>query len=222
MTSFEENNRIFFVIDDHPVVKEMTIASLKQKYQGAEVFEAQTAVEAREKLQNVQPDAVIVDLSIPETLGETSQAEIGINLLKTFLKTYPEYNFIVQSAYSQALIRIKPLIDQHQGGFTVIDKGDPISKMLASVAQSLERNVSIPRQVRGSIIEIKPEWLQVLTLAFQESMTDKAISQEMNIAERTVRAYWSKLYDALEIFPEEGRSNRLQTEKKAREKGLID
>lgn len=44
----------------------------------------------------------------------------------------------------------------------------------------------------------------------------------MCIGERTVRNYWTKIQDALEIYPEDERNLRLQTEKKAREIGLID
>jgi hypothetical protein len=44
----------------------------------------------------------------------------------------------------------------------------------------------------------------------------------MCISERMVRHYWSKLQDALNIYPEAGKNIRIQTEIKARSEGLID
>ena len=61
-----------------------------------------------------------------------------------------------------------------------------------------------------------------LTLAFEEGLQDKAIAESMSISERMVRHYWSKLQDALNIYPEEGKNIRIQTEMRARAEGLID
>jgi len=62
----------------------------------------------------------------------------------------------------------------------------------------------------------------LLRLAFEEGLQDKAIAQKMNIAERTVRHYWTKLQDVLEIYPEDSKNLRILTLKRAREEGLID
>jgi len=73
-----------------------------------------------------------------------------------------------------------------------------------------------------SDVEVKPEWLEVMRLAFEEGLQDKAIAIAMYKSERMIRHYWSKIQDALEIYPEEGKNMRAQTQKKARETGLID
>jgi DNA-binding NarL/FixJ family response regulator len=44
----------------------------------------------------------------------------------------------------------------------------------------------------------------------------------MNLSLRTVRHYWTKVQDVLGIYPEDGKSLRIQTEKRAREEGFID
>jgi DNA-binding NarL/FixJ family response regulator len=62
----------------------------------------------------------------------------------------------------------------------------------------------------------------VLTLAFNEGLQDKAIAERMCVSERMVRHYWSKLQDALHVYPEDGKNIRIQTEMQAREEGLID
>ena len=48
------------------------------------------------------------------------------------------------------------------------------------------------------------------------------IAERISVAERTVRHYWSKIQDVLDVYPDEGKNIRIQTEKRAREEGLID
>ena len=219
--SSNSKQQSFFVVDDHALVLDGTVLALRQMYCDSEITAANTAEEAREKLQDLQPDVVIVDLSIPESSGEAAETETGIKLLRDFLKTYPDYNFVVQSAYVKALVRIKPNIDTHQAGFTIVDKSEPMEEMLKKVDWALQGVVYTPREMRMGL-EIKPQWLKVLELAFKKGMNDKAIAQEMRIAERTVRHYWTKVQDILGVYPEEGKSLRIQTELRAREEGLID
>ena len=71
-------------------------------------------------------------------------------------------------------------------------------------------------------LEVKPEWLEVMRLAFEEGLQDKAIAQTMHKSERMIRHYWSKIQDALSIYPEEGKNMRAQTQIRARKIGLID
>jgi len=66
------------------------------------------------------------------------------------------------------------------------------------------------------------EWQTLLELAFNECLKDSEISKRMIIGDRTVRNYWTKIQDALEIYPDDEKNLRLQTEKKVREIGLID
>ena len=66
----------------------------------------------------------------------------------------------------------------------------------------------------------------MLNLAFQEGLQDKAIAERLGVQTTTVRHYWSKLYDVLEIYSAEerqdGKNIRTRAEILAREKGLID
>ena len=211
----------FFLVDDHTAILNGTAMSLKQEFPEAEIAMAQTAQEARQKLATLHPDLIIVDLSLPETKGATCRTETGINLLRELLEIYETYNFVVQSANVMSLVRIKPSIDAHQGGFALVDKGEPTEEMLKRVKWALDGLVYTPPTMRKHL-EIKPQWMQVLELAVNEGFNDKAIAKEMNVAERTVRNYWAKLQDVLGVYQEEGKILRIQTELRAREEGLID
>lgn len=219
----EQELRKILLIDDHELVIGGTMDVLRRHYPNAEILTAQTAQNVPEEIEKFQPDVVIMDLSIPEKPGIAARTEIGIQLLKTLMKKYPNLNLVVQSAHVRTLVRIKPEIDAHKGGFTVADKSLSSKEMLTRVGwamQGLTHTKDIKSIQAG--LEFKPEWLTVLTLAFQEGLQDKAIADRMNVSERMVRHYWTKVQDALNVYPEEGKNIRIQTEMRAREEGLID
>ncbi|QLE56007.1 response regulator transcription factor [Nostoc sp. TCL26-01] len=213
----------FLVIDDHESVLSGTVEVLKRQYPDAEFVTAVNAENAFNQLTNLQPDLVVMDLSIPENSGITARPDTGVRLLRTLMKNYPSLNIIVQSAHIRTLVRIRPDIDTHKGGFTAADKSLSTQEMLTRVDWALQ-GLTHTKDIKGihAGLEIKPEWLRVLTLAFEEGLQDKAIAEQMCISERMVRHYWSKLQDALGVYPDEGKNIRIQTEKRAREEGLID
>ena len=211
------------VIDDHELILDGTLNVLRQQYPEAEIFTAQTAQEAIEQVENTKPDLVVMDLSIPEKLGDSAKADTGIQMLRTLLKNNPTLNLLVQTTYIKALVRIRPDIDSHKGGFAVADKSLSRQEMLNRVTwvlQGLSHTKDIKATETG--LEIKPEWLTVMSLAFEEGLQDKVIAGRMYVSERMVRHYWTKIQDVLGVYPEDGQNIRIQTEIKAREVGLID
>ena len=211
------------VIDDHESVLSGTIDVLRKQYPDAEFSTTLTAKTALNQLSNSQPDLVVMDLSIPEGVGLIARPNVGLQLLRDLMKNYPHLNLVVQSAHVRTLVRIRPEIDAHKGGFTVADKSLTSKEMLTRVNWALQ-GLTHTKDIKGiySGLEVRPEWLHVLTLAFGEGLQDKAIAERMCVSERMVRHYWSKLQDALEVYPEEGKNIRIQTQMRAREEGLID
>ena len=209
------------VIDDHTMVLGGTTTALKTHYPDAELYTAQTAQQGLEQVKVVSPDVIIIDLSMPETIGEVAKVDTGIQLLRQIMNDYPHLNIVVQSAHVKSLIRIKSAISGHEGGFTIADKGLSMQEMLTKVDWAMQGVVFTPKEMRNGI-EMKAEWLEVLRLAFGEGLQDKMIAERISVAERTVRHYWSKIQDVLDVYPDEGKNIRIQTEKRAREEGLID
>ena len=209
------------VVDDHELVLHGTVNGLKQRYPDAEIATVQTAQEVKEQVQQIQPDLLVVDLSLPQAPGAFPQPDTGIQLLKTLMQRYPTLNIVVQSAYPKALVRLRSAIDTHEGGYTVASKSLSLREILTRVQWALEGVVYTPKEMRAGL-ELKPAWLTALQLAFEEGLQDKAIAERMNISERTVRLYWNQVQDALSVYPEPGKNIRIQTERRAREEGLID
>jgi DNA-binding NarL/FixJ family response regulator len=214
-------HRTILVVDDHESVLSSTVSILKQRCPSAEFLTASAAEAALKHLKTSKVDLAVIDLSIPEKRGDAAQPENGIRLLRNLMEQYPTLNIVVQSAHVKTLIRLKPAIATHEGGFTIADKSLPMQEMLVKVDWALQGVIYTPEEMRTGL-EVKPEWIEVLKLAFQEGLQDKAIAERMNVAERTVRNYWTKIQDALLVYPSEGKNIRIQTQLQAREKGLID
>jgi DNA-binding NarL/FixJ family response regulator len=211
------------VVDDHESVLEGTVSVLSSKYPDAEIITAQTAETVLNIVNTLQPDLVVMDISIPETLGKIARSDTGLQLLRNLMTNHSTLNLVVQSAHVKTLVRIRPEIDAHKGGFTVADKSLSSKEMLTRVDWALQ-GLTHTKDIKGTLVglEVKQEWLQVLTLAFQEGLQDKAIALTLRVSERMVRHYWTKLQDALNVYPDEGKNIRIQTEMRAREEGLID
>ncbi|BAZ50267.1 response regulator receiver domain protein [Nostoc sp. NIES-4103] len=212
------------VIDDHQLILTGTLNVIQKQYPDAVIAKAKTAVEAIAQITSSEFDLIVMDLSIPKDAGTIAQIEIGINLLQKLLQQYPQQNFLVQSSYVKALIRIKHEIDEHQGGFAIADKELSESDMLIRLNLALQ-GATHTKDIKIGL-ELKPEWLEVLKLAFEQGLTDKLISERMYKSERAVRTYWTKIQDLLGIYLEdcrkEGKNMRIQTEIRARQEGLID
>lgn len=211
------------VVDDHELFLSGTLDVLQRQYLKAEILTAQTAELAQTQVEKFQPDLVVMDLSIPEKPGVIARTNTGIQLLRTLMKNYPTLNIVVQSSHIRTLVRIRPEIDAHKGGFTVADKSLASKEMLTRVDWAVQ-GLTHTKDIKGIQIglEVKPEWLTVLVLAFQEGLQDKAIAEQMCVSERMVRHYWTKVQDVLDVYPEDGKNIRIQTEMRAREEGLID
>jgi DNA-binding NarL/FixJ family response regulator len=217
------------IVDDHELILSGILNILQKQYPDMEICIAQTAEDAFSEIEKVTKensffDLTILDLSIPQTAGEVANIDTGIQLVKNLLNKYPTSNLIVQSSYAKALIRIKYEIDEHQGGFAIADKALSKQEMLIRINLAMQ-GATHTKDIKTGL-ELKPEWLDVLSFAFEEGLQDKVIAEKMHLHERTVRAYWTKIQDALNIYPDdckqEGKNMRIQTEIRAREEGLID
>ena len=211
------------IVDDHELILSGTIEALRKQQPTAEIITAQTKEDALDELKELRPDLLLLDLSIPEKSKMEAKTEIGVELLKDLLQQQGNLNIVVLSSYAKALVRIKSEIDRHQGGFTVADKTS-IEDLLKKVDWALEGityTKNVPELQTG---ELKAEWYQVLKLGDQ-GKTDKEISEQINVAERTVWNYWHKIRDVFGIYPETEEGNerkKIKTLKKARELGFID
>jgi DNA-binding NarL/FixJ family response regulator len=181
----ESQPRIFLVIEDHPEVAQNNCLFLEQVDPTALCTIANTHPEALERLQ-LEPIALaVVDLLVGTLTGEQS-AKNGIAFLQKVLQQYPTLNILI---YTSEYSYLKPLsnrISHHQGGFVVVSKLERRKAFLDGANLALDGKLSLPRELRLDI-DLTERELEVLKLVCQQTMTDKAIAQHMNLSLKTVQ-----------------------------------
>lgn len=215
-------------IDDHHLILEGTQSAILLgkgcvnaiDLAKATIQTANCATEGFILIQEVQPNLVLLDLAIPHFVGGPAHTEHGLHLLKYLMEQYPELNLTIQSSNVKALVRLIPEIETHQGGFTIVDKACPVETLLKRIEWALQ-GVHYTQDIQVDI-EVRPEWMEVLQLAFEKGLQDKAIAEEMHKSERMIRQYWSKIRDVLGVYPEADKNIRSLTYIQAKEFGLID
>lgn len=210
----------FLVVDDHEAILEGTVPALQTKYPGVEIVTAQSQQEAEQQVRQSSPELVVVDLSLPETPMTAPSLEVGIRLLEFLMSRVPAPNIMVLSINVRPLVRLKPAIHIYEGGFVALDKSSPIQEMLKYVDLALRGSVYLPPEVR-SRPEFDRRWLEVLLLKYQEGLSDKAIAERMGLRDRTIRNYWVRIQEALNVPDHPDQDLRIQIQIAARKAGLI-
>lgn len=211
----------FLVVDDHETILEGTVPALKKTYPNVEVFTAQDVQTAQERVLRHRPCLIMLDLSLPATPTGIASPEVGMHFLKRLMESQSAPNLMVLSTNISPLVQLKPAINAYEGGFAAVDKAMPIREMLRLIDFSLRGSIYLPPELRTRA-EFDRRWLEVLTLKFQEGLTDKAIASRMSISDRTVRNYWIRLQDALGVYDQPDKDLRIQIEIAARKLGLIN
>ena len=208
------------IIDDHPLMLSSIKLLVQAQFPSAEITTIATAINAIAELAapNKNWKLVLADLSIPLKSGDIAKSETGIDMLREIMKLDPDLNLMIYSSSVKVLVQLKHQIDNHQGGFTIADKALEPSEVQRRMQYAID-GITLTKEIRKGL-ELKPEWLSTLQLAAQ-GLQDKAISEQLNVTERAVRHYWTKLQDVLEVY-NDNVNLRVLTLKKAREAGLID
>ncbi|NEP62817.1 MAG: response regulator transcription factor [Symploca sp. SIO2G7] len=210
----------FLVVDDHEAVLQGTVPALKKAYPQAEILTAQDYRSAIQLVDQVQPELMVVDLSIPQRAGEIATPDVGLQLVEQLLTGELSPNIAVLSTDINPLVRLKAMIKGYEGGFAAMDKSLPLQEMLNYIDFAMRGSVYLPQKVKVRP-EFHPKWLELLQLRFQEGLTDKAVAKRMGTSDRTIRNYWVRIQDALLIGDEPDKDLKVQIEIEARKIGLI-
>ena len=177
------------VADDHPVLRDGLIAVLSTQNDFEVVGEAGSGAEAIQKVAQLQPDVVLLDLEMPEM--------DGVEALKRMLEYNPNVRVIIFTAFdaderilaavqagAQGYILKGAPRDQVFDAVRVVHAGDSLlqpviaSKLLRQMSQNTE-----PPDESGSIT---PREMEVLGLLVQ-GLQNKEIADRLGITERTVK-----------------------------------
>jgi len=188
---------IFLVIEDHPEVAQNNCLFLEKLEPTAICTIASTHPEALERLALESVTLAVVDLLVGTLTGDQS-ARNGIAFLQLILAQYPTLNILIYTSEYSYLKSLSQRISHHQGGFVVVSKLERRKAFLAGAQQALDGKLALPKELRQDIDLTKRE-LEVLALLCQQSLTDKAIAQHLNLSLKTIQNVIQRLKVKLDI-----------------------
>lgn len=200
------------IADDHPLMRSGIRSTLEQADDVVIVGEAVDATEALALVESAAPEVLLLDLSMP--------GPSPLSLLKQIRQSAPETNVIIVTAYDDA-VYVRGLIDAGVAGYVLKDEtSDALVSAVRAVAQGaawFSRSVFGKLRHAGThqdqLASLTPRERDVLELVAQ-GKSNVDISDQLDLANQTVRNYVSQIYDKL------GLSSRVELAVWARERGF--
>ena len=141
-TAKAEKKRIL-VVDDHPMMREGFAQLITRERDLAMCGEADTAHDALEKVGQLKPDLVIVDITLP--------GRSGLELIKDIQAMHPGTLVLVVSMHEESLYAERVL---RAGGRGYVMKQEGGKKLLEAIRQVLAGQIYVSSSMSARILEI--------------------------------------------------------------------
>jgi DNA-binding NarL/FixJ family response regulator len=208
------------VVDDHEVVRDGISVMMGRQQDFAVVGEASNGLEAIEKVQDLHPDIVLMDLRMPQMNGveamrriRSEDSEVKFIVLTTY--DNDEYIFdaieagakgyLLKDASREELFQAVRAVHQ---GESLIEPG-VAAKILDRLAQLSRR--SNQTSVAELLSDRETEVLQLMA----SGSPNKAIAAALSISESTVKTHVANIFQKLEV------NQRTEAVTKAMSLGII-
>jgi hypothetical protein len=196
------------LIDDHAVVRQ-GIRSALQIQENYQIFEAASKMEAHAQIAKINPDAIIVDINLPDGSGLeiVSWARSVSKSLAIVVLSFNESSEFVVGAMKA-------------GASAFLNKSAPLSELKSALefallspekfsAKDLRQKLDVNERSFG----LSQRELQILTLLYRGDPM-KVLAASLFISEATLKTHLSSVYRKLAV------NNRVQAIEKARNAGL--
>jgi two-component system NarL family response regulator len=211
------------IVDDHRVVREGLSAILENKENLHVVGEAQDGQEAVEHVRSLEPDVVLMDVSMPR-MG-------GVEATRIIKREFPHIGIIALTMYEEQ----QYIFDLVRAGATGYLLKDSDSAQIVKAIQSIYRGESLihPSVASKILAEFsllaqkkgkKASWVEhdltereitVLRLV-ADGKTNKEIANALDLSEKTVKNHVRNIFHKLQVY------DRTQAAILAIRKGLIE
>ena len=188
------NHRVF-IVDDHPLVREGLANLINQQADVTVCGEAEDSTGAMSGIQAIQPDVVLVDISLKN--------ESGLELVKTLKNQFPDLAVIVISMHEEALYAERAL---HAGARGYVMKRETTKNVLTAIRRVLEGDVYVSDRVVNSMAKrmssrktaaaepverLSDRELEIFRLLGQ-GRTPSQIAEDLRLSLKTVQAYCAR------------------------------
>ena len=205
------------VVDDHAVVRDGLVSMLGREEDLTVVGEANNGLEAVERVRELKPDVILMDLHMPELDGVEAMRRIGAE--------YPDSKFIVLTTYDTDEY-IFDAIDAGAKGYLLKDASrDALFQAVRAVYKGesmiqpgvtvkiLDRLTQLSRQTSsGGVLSGREH--EVLQLIARGS-ANKEIGTALSLSESTIKTHVANIFNKLEV------NNRTDAVTQALQRGII-
>jgi DNA-binding NarL/FixJ family response regulator len=134
----KQKRKRVFVVDDHPLVREMLTDLVNRQPDLLMCGDAESAPEALEKIAACAPDAAIVDLSLRNSSG--------LGLIKDLVATHPHLAVLVLSTHDESIYAERVL---RCGAKGYIMKQEATQKVIEGIHRVLEGKLYLSCNIAG-------------------------------------------------------------------------
>jgi len=197
-----EQQRIL-IVDDHPLFREGLRQMIERNPEWVVCGEASDAAEAQRLTPQLQPDLVIIDIS----LGASS----GIDLIKTLKTQDDELPILVISMHDEALFAERAMRAKAMG---YVMKHEPAKTVQAAICKVLAGNIYLSENMSsamlskfmlgkedepGSAVEsLSDRELEVFRMLGQGKGT-RQIARELNLTIATINSFRARIKEKLSL-----------------------
>jgi DNA-binding NarL/FixJ family response regulator len=194
---------LILLVDDHPLFRDGFAQMVKQLRPDWSLYFAANAAQAFAAFAEVTVDLAILDVSLP--------GEDGFALLKSIAEVSATLPQILISGRDDAAVRIRA---RASGARSFITKTATPETIIGTIDAVLRGETVFDTAKGDGMPALTVRQTEVLMLV-AAGHGNKEIRHRLNIAERTVRAHLTELFNVL------GAHSRMQAIIRARELGLI-
>jgi DNA-binding NarL/FixJ family response regulator len=194
--------RKVFLVDDHPLVRDWLATLINRQPDLAVCGEAESAPEARRKIETQEPDVAVVDI----TLDKGS----GLDLIKDLRLLCPQMAIIVLSMHDESLYAERAL---RAGARGYVVKKETAKKILLAIREVLEGKLYVSGQLARSIAARfiegkKPGGSALQGLSDRElevfrmigrGMKTREIAESLHLSMKTVQVYCARIKEKLNL-----------------------
>lgn len=188
------------IADNHPIIR-MGVTNVLESATGFEVIDAvSTTTELFEKLNNVVPDVIMLEMDIPEING--------IATLRKLKKEYPDVKVLMYSGQSEDVYALSTI---RAGAFGYLSKASDIDYIISAVRKVAEGNMFITNELaqrlafdegtqkpRRFFRKLSTREVEVLKL-LASGKRNKDVAIGLNLNEKTVSTYKARLMKKLNV-----------------------
>jgi DNA-binding NarL/FixJ family response regulator len=198
-----KGNRKILIVDDHPIVREGLTEMINHEAGLTVCGHAQSTQEAMPKIQELQPDLVLLDISLAD--GH------GIELLKAIKIQYPKLTVLILSMHDENVFGIRAL---RAGAAGYLMKQAAPDQMLAAIRKALDGEIYVSehlqkrmvQQFRGTRVprtgspleDLSDRELEVFGM-LGKGMTTRQIAEHLHLSIKTIESHRAKIKEKLSL-----------------------